>query len=762
MKKNLRKRMMSLCMVFVMIIGISSSFVGCGLKETAGNNEDENMVLTNAQWITGLASTFGLTEYQSNEPVFEDITSDSEIFAYIQACAEWDIFENVGGKFNPDEPVTREFAVKTAVVAAEVLEKTEDNNIYEQSIEYALSSGLIERNLQSYLQECITIEEGQKILDWALEQFQNREFVEYENVIFQEEVLDLTDKKDLVSLEGDNAIISSELGVTLEVGDVFIAPPTSEDPAGVARKVVSIETDEAGNLIIITQMPELGEVYSELDFAQTVVPQVENVIVHEGATLVAVNDTNYITNVGCTTLGNSMSIIETGTQQVLKSPDFSFNVNFTKGKVSLSKAWETSLGNFKADLEEADIPGDKAALGTLFEKSNVLYEGENDGKHSIQKISNKFTGGYEITGSLTISNISADIEVKTNKLLGIPVGIDKLIIDTNYKISSTLKVKGNLKEELKVATFPIPVGATGATVNIEVILYANANGELAVKTETSTDTTLTYKSGNIKKTSNTISDVAKVELGIDIELGAGVTAKLKIVAIPITDVGVKAGVKFSFNTSLEDKITVEENEREKITTTENIWAMKVKCTYPIVTLSMGAQPDSLIKLNLSWELVGSKGLIKAKEEVFYETEQLLFVNEDIEELLSTETEDSTEVSDAEGDTEIMPNDTQSNTQEDGESGILENAENLNIDVYGLSLLVGETDGISITSIPSGYAESDLRWSSDNSSVATVSNGVVTAVAEGTVTIMVSTSDGKYKVYCSVIVTEETEVEFEPL
>lgn len=47
----------------------------------------------------------------------------------------------------------------------------------------------------------------------------------------------------------------------------------------------------------------------------------------------------------------------------------------------------------------------------------------------------------------------------------------------------------------------------------------------------------------------------------------------------------------------------------------------------------------------------------------------------------------------------------------------------------------------------------IEWSSEDSSIATVTNGKVKGISEGTVSIVAQTSDGKYRAVCSVNVIE---------
>ena len=70
----------------------------------------------------------------------------------------------------------------------------------------------------------------------------------------------------------------------------------------------------------------------------------------------------------------------------------------------------------------------------------------------------------------------------------------------------------------------------------------------------------------------------------------------------------------------------------------------------------------------------------------------------------------------------------------------------------LNLIEGGTGTLIATVEPSNATNRNVTWSSDNPSVATVNNGVVSAVSEGTATITVTTEDGTKTASCTVTVT----------
>ena len=91
---------------------------------------------------------------------------------------------------------------------------------------------------------------------------------------------------------------------------------------------------------------------------------------------------------------------------------------------------------------------------------------------------------------------------------------------------------------------------------------------------------------------------------------------------------------------------------------------------------------------------------------------------------------------------------------------LENQQSATVRVTGVSLNkntltlnVGGTNTLIATVLPSNATNKSVTWSTNNSSVASVNNGTVTAHAKGQATITVTTADGGYSASCSVTVNE---------
>lgn len=74
-----------------------------------------------------------------------------------------------------------------------------------------------------------------------------------------------------------------------------------------------------------------------------------------------------------------------------------------------------------------------------------------------------------------------------------------------------------------------------------------------------------------------------------------------------------------------------------------------------------------------------------------------------------------------------------------------------LDQTGAELEAGETQQLTATVLPENATNKAVTWSTSDASVATVKNGLVTAVAEGTATITVTTEDGGKTASCTVTV-----------
>ena len=85
-----------------------------------------------------------------------------------------------------------------------------------------------------------------------------------------------------------------------------------------------------------------------------------------------------------------------------------------------------------------------------------------------------------------------------------------------------------------------------------------------------------------------------------------------------------------------------------------------------------------------------------------------------------------------------------------------NVESVSLNIQNTELKIGEKVTLVATITPSDATNKNITWSSDNTNVATVNNGIVTAVGEGKTNITVTTVDGNKTAVCEITVIEEQE------
>lgn len=90
-----------------------------------------------------------------------------------------------------------------------------------------------------------------------------------------------------------------------------------------------------------------------------------------------------------------------------------------------------------------------------------------------------------------------------------------------------------------------------------------------------------------------------------------------------------------------------------------------------------------------------------------------------------------------------------------------NVTGVSLDQSTATVGAGETITLIETVTPSNATDKSVSWSTSNSSIATVTGGVVTGVSTGTARITVTTTDGGYTDYCDVTVTPAVTYTFKP-
>lgn len=486
-------------------------------------------------------------------------------------------------------------------------------------------------------------------------------------------------------------------------------------------------------------------------------------------------------------LSNDSNIIPLGIGDSKETAlSFTATCNFTKGTVSINPAWSnasinieqllTGGGSATPNKGSDDQYNESLVSGEWFKKTSVFPDknlfGKNpydndkaiedyksgkisadelrnalkksqtkDGLEKTPNITNKFSGGYEIVGSVSISDLYfiPKYKLKTAKVLGIdtgvPTGIESFSIETNYSVSASLSVKGKLENELTVCSIPISLGGVG-TLKFDLIIYAELNGEIAVKASISNNTKTEYSSGKTKKTT-TQSSSASAEANLEFETGPKIKAKLSLCAIPFIDAGVSAAVKVKSSGAIKYSTDWSETDDNFVINRKTTMGYNLDLYVPIVKLSIGTDKSTLAnKLNIkfTWTLVGAEGSnapLKAVEVNLLDDEVIIW-------------QDSQTLPKNEGKEESSSGDNQSSSQSPGG--------NMQISSYYINLMPGEETAIELD-YPNGYGADDFKWSTSDKNVVTVKNGKLVAKKSGSTIVKAESKDGKYYANCAVYVGE---------
>ena len=92
----------------------------------------------------------------------------------------------------------------------------------------------------------------------------------------------------------------------------------------------------------------------------------------------------------------------------------------------------------------------------------------------------------------------------------------------------------------------------------------------------------------------------------------------------------------------------------------------------------------------------------------------------------------------------------SNTNDNQTPSII-SVESVELNINSVNLTIGGTKTLTATVMPSDASDKSVTWESSNTGVATVSNGIITAVALGESDIKVKTVDGNFVAECNVTV-----------
>ena len=764
MKRRLLSLLLAVCLVLPLL-----ALASCAPGEQSGDSGQEE--LTRGEWIAQLGEAFGMDNYATEEPYFEDVPEDDPYYPYVQAAADWGVLSAYTGEevLEPDTPITYEEAAVMAALAAG-WELTEDQFLEDgtfdpsQAVAYAQEMGMMDPAADP--EERVTRSQGETLTEAAKDVYLNAPVEERANVVFDPDLVDLTDAPMTWDVgpggtlsPGGGTVETGEdgtpvvtIGTTeLQEGSVVILPGTPEYPSGIAYKIEKIR-EEGGQIVFDTVTPTLEDLYDELDYQATVAADPADIIWAEGVTAGPA-----ASGLSASESGNSYRIhlLSNGTE----------NRAEPLGSLSVGGTASFSLGNggvkVTADGQaSANLGSGEGALALA--ESNFSYEetpsvedfgGSTEPWSEPLEEEQKYSSGYEIYGNISLNDLSVTADVEFKKGWIFPRGIQTVSVIVNADISTTLGMEGTFSGEVPIGTVPVPLGPTGLTINIDLVLYADATGKLEVRASVSSQAGVEYNGNGLVKSPATSQAQATAEVAITLDFRARLCGTLTAFAVvDIVDVGVDVSGNLEASAVVNGTCDVE--EADGITTLHYKESMDLNADLyvPMVSIYVGGSGTILGDLGISktWQvLTKDKAMHFALLDhswVFWE--ETVTMDEDGE-ILSTEEKSG---DDAAGETEA-PEETPGASDPD------------RLDLASYTLTLTDTGAQLELDLRDGESAPAVTWTSSDTSVALVSSdGYVVPVGEGTAVITAALQeDPSVRVSCAVFVqtTQENDWQFLP-
>ncbi len=474
---------------------------------------DDGDNITAEEWIILVAQKFGLNSYVNSSPYFENVKDDSPIFAYVQSMVENEILENGGAGFEADV----EMEQKAALIQ---LSKIYGDTYIENRLE---KEKLAEEDYIKFATENIGVTltavsdgfsytEANNAIDKAWEHYLSKEYGNFEEIEYTENVIDLSAVEDYV-YENNTVLVSTKQEIT--EGKVLVFATRDEYKSLFAVKVTSVEK-EGDNYILDVTEPTLDEIVESMNIEFSQIANFDNFIPAEGITVLA-----------------GESVVSTGFDH--SGSEKTFEVNFTDNKMKFSDEWEAIHGKLSLNGISTD---------------NINYF--KDAKGNMMS---KYKEGVEIVGKITIKDLI---------LKGFVEYDDKLEfnMEAGATISSSLSIKGKKEEQIiRVGELPITTFGSPVSFVVDIYLVATLEGEIKVEPKvTAIASAKKCKNSGVSFTGNVTTS----------DLNSSITGKVKLAVCPdavvtfygladILDLYIEAGVGADAKYDLTDptKLVIE-------------------------------------------------------------------------------------------------------------------------------------------------------------------------------------------------------------
>lgn len=325
----------------------------------------------------------------------------------------------------------------------------------------------------------------------------------------------------------------------------------------------------------------------------------------------------------------------------------------------------------------------------------------------------------------------SDIEVTSDVDFGLLEGLRKADFTLTFQDAAKAEYKKKedyASEQIPLGTIKVLLGPTPLTVDFSLVANLGFNGEVTLSYSSQVVASVNYQKGNglAKSVSNNIS-ACDLHAQVTVTVEPAIKADLCCLGESLANVKVISGV-----------VAI-------VTIDSDLLGNQPMCLdlYMYVPLRWAVNEDGCVMTAISSKLKAS-GVIWDSENSPI-NERFHWENLALVEACTRGKKVETEKVDEEGE----PYD---------EYKIFDFEEIvfgfIKVSSQSLYLAQGETMAIGFLTLPDGYSVGDLVYQPENPSVCSASGGYVTAAGSGSTTLFISTPDGKYSVYVTVIVEAE--------
>lgn len=334
--------------------------------------------------------------------------------------------------------------------------------------------------------------------------------------------------------------------------------------------------------------------------------------------------------------------------------------------------------------------------------------------------------GWKLTGSIKLDmSVAASVDVKL-RWFKLPK-IQSYSVDITKSVESSLSFEGDLEGKVKLGKFNIPIGATGASVDVYVFAEIDANGKIAITAQLEEEQKTEYEDGKTTKTYKS-TESQNVEVEVTATGTVGITAEIRMLCFDIVDIELSAAIKLEAKAKGGREILVEPSISDDGTgmlkyEDSLILSNEESIKFPIVKLTVGTSESLVGKLGLSYTINfisedeiedGEKGVYR-----HHESEIKFLIDSWVIELGPDDEKETTSADEEE-----------TTTIDEKDAGVLL------LSQYAVDIKVGDQYKIEAKDVPKEYDKKPIIWESEDTSVATISSkGVIDAKKAGKTTIM---------------------------